>query len=282
MTLNDLHFSESTPAYPLLFLGHGSPMNAIEDNAFVRNFKQVAKVLPTPKAVLCVSAHWETRGTRVTAVPKPLTIHDFSGFPPALYQVNYPAPGSPELAEHTAALATAQLISLDHMWGLDHGAWSVLRHIYPDADVPVVQLSLDVNKTPAQHLALAKELAVLRRRGVLVVGSGNVVHNLGAIAWDKLHAPYAFDWAQEAHHLIMAAIRSGDAASITGFERMGKAMKLAIPTPEHFLPLLYVLGMMEKDEPQQVFNDAPLGGSLYMTSLLVGKEASHLSPAVAE
>jgi 4,5-DOPA dioxygenase extradiol len=260
-----------TPPMPVLFLGHGSPMNAIEENDFVRGFREVAARIPRPRGIVCVSAHWETRGTRVTAMPQPRTIHDFRGFPPELYAVQYPALGDPLLAGEVRDLARKTLIEDDHAWGLDHGAWSVLRHLYPEADIPVVQLSLDTQLDPAGHLALAAELRALRERGVLIVGSGNIVHNLGLVAWDKLHVDgYAYGWAEEARTTINELILNGDTGSLATIRSRGKAYALAIPTPEHYLPLLYTMGLRTERDDVRLFNDAHVGGSLTMTSVVVG------------
>ena len=260
-----------SPRMPVLFLGHGSPMNAIEENDFVRGFREVAATLPRPRAIVCVSAHWETRGTRVTAMPQPRTIHDFRGFPPELYRVQYPAPGDAGLAAEVRGLARKTLIEDDHAWGLDHGAWSVLRHLFPLADIPVVQLSLNTQLDPVGHLALAAELQTLRDRGVLIVGSGNIVHNLGLMAWDKLNVDgFAYDWAAEARSTINELILKGDASSLATIRSRGKAFSLAIPTPEHYLPLLYIMGLRTPQDDVRLFNDAHLGGSLTMTSVVVG------------
>jgi 4,5-DOPA dioxygenase extradiol len=260
-----------SPRMPVLFLGHGSPMNAIEENDFVRGFREVAATLPRPRAIVCVSAHWETRGTRVTAMPQPRTIHDFRGFPPELYRVQYPAPGDAGLAAEVRGLARKTLIEDDHAWGLDHGAWSVLRHLFPLADIPVVQLSLNTQLDPVGHLALAAELQTLRDRGVLIVGSGNIVHNLGLVAWDKLNVDgFAYDWAAEARSTINELILKGDASSLATIRSRGKAFSLAIPTPEHYLPLLYIMGLRTPQDDVRLFNDAHLGGSLTMTSVVVG------------
>src|SRR5436190_22806748 len=184
----------TTVQMPVLFFGHGSPMNAIEENEFVAGFRNIGKTIPKPNAILCVSAHWETRGTFVTAMEKPMTIHDFGGFPQELFDVQYPAPGSPELARETKSIIKKTEVGLDDKWGLDHGAWSVIKHLYPNADVPVIQMSLDYYQTPQYHYELAKELSSLRKKGVLIVGSGNMVHNLGMAAWDKLNdTAYGFD-----------------------------------------------------------------------------------------
>lgn len=256
-----------TAQMPVLFLGHGSPMNAIEENEFVTGFRNVAKTIPRPAAILCVSAHWETKGTFVTAMEKPKTIHDFGGFPQALFDVQYPAPGSPELARETKNIIKKTEIGLDEKWGLDHGAWSVIKHLYPNADVPVIQLSLDHYQTPQYHYDLAKQLASLRRKGVLIIGSGNMVHNLGMVAWDKLNDDeYGYDWAFEANEKMKKFILSNDHQQLINFKNQGKTFDLAIPTPEHFLPLLYALALKEENEKVNIFNDKAVAGSLTMTS----------------
>lgn len=260
-----------TEKMPVLFLGHGSPMNAIEENEFVRGFRSVAAGLPKPRAILCVSAHWETRGTFVTAMPNPPTIHDFGGFPKALFDVQYPAPGSPTLARETKALVKKTEVGLDDKWGLDHGAWSVIKHLYPKADVPVIQMSLDHYQTPEYHYELARELSSLRRKGILIIGSGNMVHNLGMVAWDKLNAvDYAYDWAREASEKMNRFILEGDHQSLVKFRSQGKAFDLAIPTPEHFLPLLYTLALKDEKDEVSLFNDKAVAGSLTMTSVRIG------------
>ncbi len=275
MKLNDLASItepfKASERMPVLFLGHGSPMNAIEENEFVQGFRKVATAIPRPQAVLVVSAHWETRGTLVTAMQQPRTIHDFGGFPQALFDVQYPAPGSPELAEEVKKSVRSASVGLDHSWGLDHGAWSVVKHLYPKADVPVIQMSIDRMLTPEKHYALAKELAMLRDKGVLIVGSGNMVHNLGMAAWDKLNEAFAFDWALEADDTMKRAISSGDHAPLIDFHKQGHAFDLAINSGEHFLPLLYALALQGKDEQAELFNDKPLAGSLTMTSVRIGK-----------
>ena len=259
-----------TERMPVLFLGHGSPMNAIEENEFVAGFRRVGSEISRPAAVLVISAHWETQGTWVTAMQQPRTIHDFGGFPKALFEVQYPAPGSPELAKETKALVQKTEVGLDEKWGLDHGAWSVIKHLYPDADVPVLQMSLDYRQTPQWHYELAKELSALRRKGVLIVGSGNMVHNLGMVAWHRLNEAFGYDWALEASEKMKSSIRSGDHQPLIQFRGQGKAFDLAIPTPEHYLPLLYALALQEKDEEAHLFNDQALAGSLTMTSVKVG------------
>ncbi len=255
---------------PLLFLGHGSPMNAIEENEFVTAWRTIGKTLPKPNAILCVSAHWETRGTFVTAMDKPQTIHDFGGFPKALFDVQYPAPGSPELAMKTKEVVKKTSIGLDEKWGLDHGAWSVISRLYPNADIPVIQLSLDYTQSPQYHYDLAKELESLRHKGVLIIGSGNMVHNLGLIAWDKLNTTdYAFDWTTEASTKIKQFILDGNHQQLINYKALGKALELAVPTPEHFLPLLYILALKEKNEMVTLFNDKAVAGSLTMTSIKI-------------
>ena len=259
-----------TPVMPVLFLGHGSPMNAIQENEFVAGFRRVAAELPRPAAILCVSAHWETRGTQLTAMENPFTIHDFGGFPKALYEVQYPAPGSPALAELARETVQSYNLEPNHSWGLDHGAWSVLRHLYPEAEVPVVQMSLDYLQTTEYHYNLAHELQPLRERGVLIVGSGNMVHNLRMVDWQQINKPYAYDWAEEASHKMKQFLLDGDHKQLINYRCHGKAFENAIPTPEHYLPLLYAVGLQKPGEKLELFNDKPLGGSLTMTSLKIG------------
>ncbi len=274
MTLNDLDKmasrQESGQMMPVLFLGHGSPMNAIEENEFVDGFRKAGAALPKPLAILCVSAHWETRGTFVTAMKKPRTIHDFGWFPKALYEVQYPAPGNPQLAMETKSLVTSRDVVLDESWGLDHGTWSVIRHLYPDADIPVIQMSLDKSLAPLDHYYLAKEISQLRKRRVLIVGSGNIVHNLRMVEWDKLNTvDYGFEWAIEAREKINSLILSDDHESLINYTRLGRSVQLSVPTPEHYMPLLYVLALKKPGEKVTLFNDKTIGGSLTMTSLKV-------------
>lgn len=257
-----------TERMPVLFVGHGSPMNAIEENEFVQGFRSIGKQLPKPVAILCVSAHWETSGTLITSMPSPKTIHDFGGFPKALYEVEYPAPGNPELAEYIRKNTHNATIEADHQWGLDHGSWTVIKHFYPEADVPVLQLSLDYRMDTAAHYALAKELGYLRRKGVLIVGSGNIVHNLGRVAWDKMHEDnYGFDWALEANDYVKSALLNYDHTKLINYRQGGAALDLAVPTPEHYLPLLYCAGLQEEGEKPVFFNDKAVAGSLTMTSV---------------
>lgn len=256
---------------PVLFVGHGSPMYAIEENEFVQTWRKLGEELPKPTAILAVSAHWETRGTQVTAMQNPRTIHDFGGFPKALYEVEYPAPGSPELANETKQTVKNTTILPDEKWGLDHGTWSVIRRIYPDANIPVVQLSLDYNKTPQQHYELGKELATLRRKGVMIVGSGNIVHNLRLVSRDKPDdEAFGHDWAIEANELIKKLILKNNHQALINYNSLGKAVQLAAPTPEHFLPLLYTLALKQEDEEVSFFNDKAVMGSLTMTSVKIG------------
>lgn len=259
----------NTDTMPVLFLGHGSPMNAIEENEFVTGFRNIGKEVPKPAAVLCISAHWETKGTFVTAMEHPPTIHDFGGFPQALFDVQYPAPGSPALAQETKELVKKVAVGLDQQWGLDHGAWSVIKHLYPAADVPVIQMSLDYTSTPQQHYALAKELAALRRKGVLIVGSGNMVHNLRVIDWRNPRGGY--DWAVAANDTLKKLITNNDHQSLIKYNGLGREMALSVPTPEHYLPLLYTLGLKEENEQLSFFNDKTVMGSISMTSFKIGK-----------
>jgi len=251
---------------PALFIGHGNPMNAVEDTEFSRAWAEVARSMPKPKAVLCISAHWETEGTRVTAMDQPKTIHDFYGFPQALSEMRYPAPGSPDLARMAQQAARRSPIQLDSEWGLDHGAWSVLCRMFPHADVPVVQLSLDQRKTPALHYELGRELRGLRKKGVLIIGSGNIVHNLREIAWEDS----AYDWALEFDDQIKELILSGDHQAIVDYSKLGRSARLAVPTLEHYLPLLYVLGAQDGVDTVKFFAEKVTLGSMSMRSMRLG------------
>jgi 4,5-DOPA dioxygenase extradiol len=255
---------------PLLFLGHGSPMNAIDENQFVDGFRRIGKILPKPNAIICISAHWFTNGTKVTAMDKPKTIHDFGGFPKKLYDVQYPANGSPELAGISKELLKPIPIELDKTWGLDHGAWSVIKHLYPKAEVPVIQLSIDYTKPAEYHYELAKHLSLLRNKGILFVGSGNIIHNLGLIDFQNFNKDnYGFDWAIEAKETINKYLLSGNYQPLLNYEKQSRAINLAIPTPDHFLPLIYTLGLQQKSESISLFNDKLVAGSLSMTSLRI-------------
>jgi 4,5-DOPA dioxygenase extradiol len=256
---------------PVLFLGHGSPMNAIEENEFTKGFRNMGEKIPIPKAILCISAHWETNGTYVTTLEFPETIHDFWGFPEALYRVQYPAPGSPDLAVKVRKLIRKTQVKSDLNRGLDHGAWSVMKHLYPKADIPIIQLSLDRAQAPHYHYNLARELISLREKGILIVGSGNIVHNLSRVAWDKLGAgEFGFDWALEVKNKVNSYIQNGDHLPLIHYAMQGKEFDLAIPTPEHFLPLLYILALKDGNEEITFFNDKAVGGSLTMTSVMIG------------
>ena len=273
-TLNDLHTISrgftTTDKMPVLFLGHGSPMNAIEENQFVSGFRELANTLPQPNAILCISAHWYTKGTKVTAMEMPKTIHDFGGFPPELFAVQYPAKGSPELALVTKELVQPIEVELDDTWGLDHGAWSVIKHLYPAANVPVIQLSIDYTKPPEYHFELAKQLRDLRYKGILIVGSGNIVHNLRLVDFPNFDKDnYGYDWAIEARETINNYLLDCNFKPLFDYERQSKALQLAIPTPEHFLPLIYTLGLKEKKEELSLFNDKLVAGSLSMTSVKI-------------
>jgi 4,5-DOPA dioxygenase extradiol len=271
-TLRDLQtfgeeLSSSGLKMPVLFVGHGNPMNAIEENEFSARWKELGKELPKPTAILCISAHWETRGTHVTAMDQPPTIHDFGGFPPELFAVQYPAEGSPALAQQTKEIVKQAVVELDTNWGLDHGCWSVVKRIYPAADVPVIQLSLDHFQSPQWHYDLAKDLSTLRTRGVLIIGSGNMVHNLGMVNWRHPHETY--DWAQEANETFKRRILEGNHRDLINYSSLGKAATLSIPTPEHYLPMLYSLGLKERKEEVTFFNDKTVMGSVSMTSFKV-------------
>ena len=259
---------KSTDTMPVLFLGHGSPMNAIEQNEFSRGWQQAGKSIPKPAAILCISAHWETKGTLVTAMEKPQTIHDFGGFPQALFDVQYPAPGAPDLAKETRDTLAPVAVGLDYSWGLDHGAWSVIKHLYPAADVPVIEMSLDYTRGPEYHYELGNQLKTLRNKGVLIIGSGNMVHNLRMIEWNKPGS--GSDWAVEANALFRKLILSGDHKSMVNYDKLGRAVQLSVPTPEHYLPLLYILALKNGNEGVSLFNDKEIMGSLSMTSVRIG------------
>ncbi|TNE73869.1 MAG: 4,5-DOPA dioxygenase extradiol [Bacteroidetes bacterium] len=256
---------------PALFLGHGNPMNAVEENEFVKGFRSIATELPSPTAILVISAHWETSGTFITAMDKPRTIHDFGGFPDILFQQQYPAPGSPELAKRTKNLISSTEVRYDYDWGLDHGAWTVLKHMYPEADIPVIQMSIDYTKDARYHFDLAKQIKQLRDQGVLVIGSGNIVHNLRMVDWRNINTVGSgYDWALEAQEKINELILSRDHLSLTSYTKLGQAVQLAIPSPEHFIPLIYTLALSDENEEISLFNDKVLAGSLTMTSVKIG------------
>ena len=275
MNLNDLeNISQqfnTTEKMPVLFLGHGSPMNAIEENQFVQGFRNISREIPKPNAILCISAHWFTNGTFVTAMQNPKTIHDFYGFPKELFEVQYPAPGNPELAKETAELLLPEIVEEDHSWGLDHGAWSVIKHLYPNAEIPVIQLSIDYTKPPQYHFDLAKKLQTLREKGILIIGSGNIVHNLRMIDWKNINTVGAgWDWAVEAREKTNNWLLDGNFQNLIDYQKQGIALQTAVPSPDHYLPLIYSLGLKEKSENLSLFNDELIGGSLSMTSVRIG------------
>ena len=251
---------------PVLFVGHGNPMNAIEKNEYHSKWVELGKTLPRPKAILVVSAHWLTRGTKVTAMERPKTIHDFGGFPQELFDAQYPANGSPEFAKETQTLITKTKVESDFEWGLDHGTWSVLLPMYPKADIPVFQLSIDYSEPPQYHYDLARELALLRTKGVLIIGSGNIVHNLGMIDWGGK----AYDWAIEFDEKIKVFMDERNHSGIINYEKMGSIAKLAVPTNDHYLPLLYTLALQEKNEIVSYFNAKCEMGSMSMRSVKIG------------
>jgi 4,5-DOPA dioxygenase extradiol len=252
---------------PVLFIGHGNPMNAIEETPFTAEWRKIAVTIPRPKAILCVSAHWETDGTLVTAMKSPRTIHDFYGFPEELFQIQYPAPGAPELANRVEELLGSAEVKLDESWGLDHGTWSVLRRMYPEADIPVIQLSLNRKKSPHEQVAMAKKLLPLRDESVLIIGSGNIVHNLSLIRWHD-NTPYT--WALEFNALVTELIIAGETDRLTDYPSLGEAARLSIPTNEHYLPLLYTLAIRMPEDPVSIFADQVVLGSLSMQSVRIG------------
>lgn len=275
MNLNDLqNISDQftkTERMPVLFLGHGSPMNAIEENQFVRGFREISKKIPTPNAILCISAHWFTKGTFVTSGEIQKTIHDFYGFPPELFAVQYPAKGNPELAKETVELLSPNPVIETDSWGLDHGAWSVIRHLYPEANIPVIQMSIDYTKSAQYHFELAEKLSKLRDKGILIIGSGNIIHNLRLIDWRNINTVGAgWDWAIEARAKTNEWIMDGNYQNLINFEKQGTALQNAVPTPDHYLPLIYTLGLKKKTEEISLFNDELIGGSLSMTSVRIG------------
>jgi 4,5-DOPA dioxygenase extradiol len=258
-----------TNPMPTIFFGHGNPLNALLRNAYTESWANIGNSIPRPKAVLCVSAHWYLPGTAVTDMPKPPTIHDFGGFPRELYQVEYPAPGNPELAARVSELLAPVPVALDNGWGLDHGAWSVLCHVFPDADVPVVQLSIDETRTPEFHYELAKRLQPLRDEGVLIIGSGNIIHNLHAYAWGK-HEVKPFDWAVRFEKLARELLVKGDHDPLVGYERLGSDALLSAPTPDHYLPLLYVIALQRDGEQVTFPVEGFDGGSISMLTVQIG------------
>ena len=256
----------TTARLPTIFFGHGNPMNALESNAYTEGWARIGRSMPRPRAVLAVSAHWYVPGTFVTAMPRPRTIHDFGGFPRPLHEFLYDAPGSPELAARVQALLAPLPVGLDQEWGLDHGTWSVLAHVFPEADVPVVQLSVDETRPASFHYEIGRLLGALRDEGVLVMGSGNIVHNLHAYAWGR-HPAEPFDWAVRFEQRARELIRASDHGPLVEYESLGRDALLAAPTPEHYLPLLYVLGARHAKDVVGFPVEGIDGGSVSMTTV---------------
>ena len=252
---------------PALFLGHGSPMNVIEDNPFATGWQQLGKRFPRPKAIVSVSAHWETAGTRVTAMEAPRTIHDFGNFPQALFDIRYPAKGDPVLAARIQSLIHTTEVTLDHQWGLDHGTWAVLIKMYPDADIPVLQLSLGKELTPKDHYGIGRELKPLRDEGILILGSGNIVHNLDQISMDPQVKPAP--WAVEFDEAIRQFLIKGDHEGIIDFESLGEIARQSAPTPEHFLPLLYVIALQDAHESATFPVEGLVAKSISMRAVMI-------------
>ena len=275
MDIKDFHKQlsalQDTPPMPALFVGHGTPMNALEDNSFTHNWNRVTNTIPNPTAIVCISAHWETKGTYVTAMENPQTIHDFYGFPRELFAQNYPAKGNPQLADTIINKSTDMQILADTTWGLDHGSWSVLKHMYPQANVPVLQISIDKTKDMRWHYEFAQTLAYLRTKGVLMLGSGNIIHNLRMmrVEGDDFNAEYGFDWAYEIEEMIVNTLRNNDIDRLINYRQLHKDIQFAIPTPEHYIPFLYMLGMRDKSSNLDIFNDTIVAGSLDMLSLVI-------------
>ena len=251
---------------PIMFVGHGSPMNAIEDNEFSREWSRIGNSLVKPQAILSISAHWLTKGSFVTAMEKPRTIHDCYGFPKELFDVNYPAPGNPQLASKTQLLINKTKVKLDQEWGLDHGTWSVIRKMYPGAEIPVLQLSIDYTKDLRWHFELAKELFELRKKGILILGSGNLVHNLKMLNWQNPEGIY--EWAEEINEKFKENISSNNYNKLINYDELGTEAKLAIPSPDHYIPMLYILGLLSTNEQVSYFNDKTVLGSISMTSFV--------------
>lgn len=264
-----MNVSKKADLMPAIFLGHGNPMNAVSRNAYTIGWADIGESIPRPKAVLSVSAHWYVPYCAVTAVPAPRTIHDFGGFPKELYEVNYPAPGSPDLARRVKDLLSPVSVALDESWGLDHGTWSVLTHVFPNANVPVVQLSIDERQPPAFHYGIGTRLAALREEGVLVIGSGNLVHNLHTYAWGE-HGIQAFDWAVRFENEVRGLLLRGEDERIVSYEELGRDAMLSVPTPDHYLPLLYILGLRRKKEPVSFPVQGIDGGSVSMLAIQMG------------
>jgi len=263
---NEIRENSNTEKMPVLFVGHGNPMYAISDNKYSKVWREMGKRLVRPKAILCVSAHWLTKGTYVTMMENPKTIHDFYGFPDELFQVEYPAEGAKEFAGETIEKVKKVIVKEDYEWGLDHGAWSVLMNMYPEANIPVYQMSIDFGKPAAYHYELGKSLSFLRRRGVLIIASGNIVHNLRRVKWEENARP--FDWAMEFDEIVKKNIEEDKPQVLVDYEKFGESAKLSIPTNDHYLPLMYTLGLREKDDEMEFFNDTVDMGSMSMRSVI--------------
>lgn len=258
----------NTAAMPVLFIGHGSPMNGISDNAFTRALGNMGTALQPPAAILVISAHWLTKGTHVLTAPQPKTIHDFGGFPQALYDVQYPAPGAPEMAAATKAMVTSATVVADDQWGLDHGAWTILKHMYPKANIPVFQMSIDYHQPPAYHFKLAAELKGLRNKGVLIIGSGNIVHNLYQVDFSANPKPY--DWALEFDALVKTKLEQGAFTDLVNYHTLGRAAQLSIPTNDHYLPMIYSMGLTDKNEALKFTYEEIQNGSISMRCFQAG------------
>jgi 4,5-DOPA dioxygenase extradiol len=254
---------------PAIFFGHGNPLNALLRNQYTNRWRAIGSSIPKPKAVLCISAHWYLPGTAVTAMPSPRTIHDFGGFPVELYEVQYPAPGSPELAARVRDLLAPIPVELDQSWGLDHGTWSVLCHVFPQADIPVVQLSIDETREPQFHYEVGKLLAPLRDEGVLIIGSGNIVHNLHTYAWGK-HDVEPFDWALRFETRARELLLNDEHGPLVNYETLGRDALLSAPTPDHYLPLLYVIALQREGEEISFPVEGFDGGSISMLTVQIG------------
>jgi 4,5-DOPA dioxygenase extradiol len=258
-----------TDLMPVVFLGHGNPIYAISNNVYTERWASLGKSIPRPRAVVAISAHWYGAGSAVTANLTPRTIHDFGGFPPELYEVEYPAPGSPELARRLKGLLSPVTVDLDESWGLDHGTWSVLRHVFPKADVPILQLRIDETQPPQFHYEIGKRLSPLREENILILGSGNIVHNLRAYAWGQSGVD-PFDWAERFEKLVRVSLLGGNDLQLVEYEKLGRDAMLSVPTPDHYLPLLYVMGLRREGEPISFPVEGIEGGSLSMLSVQIG------------
>jgi 4,5-DOPA dioxygenase extradiol len=258
-----------TKRMPSIFIGHGNPMNALLDNAYTQGWAAIGREVPRPTAVLSVSAHWYIPGTSVTAMRAPRTIHDFGGFPQELYRINYPAPGDPALADRVRSLLSPMSVSPDSSWGLDHGTWTVLRHVFSRAEIPVVQLSIDARQPAKYHFEVGKRLAPLRDEGVLILGSGNLVHNLHAYSWGR-HGAEPFEWAVRFERNARDLLLAGDDGPLVAYETLGDDAALAIPTPDHYLPLIYVIALRRDEDPIRFPVEGVDGGSVSMLAVWIG------------